>query len=42
VAVDGLHSLGILQSSVVSNLKEREEKCGRKIFPEDPDFLVDI
>jgi len=42
VVVNGLDSLEILKSITISNSKEREEKWGRKIFPEDPDFLADI
>jgi len=42
VAVDGVDTLWDLKSLAVANCKQREEKCGRKIFPEDPDFLTDI
>jgi len=42
VIVDGLDNLRSLQSSAISNSKEREDKCGRKIFPEDSEFLADI
>jgi len=40
--IDGLDTLWRLKSSAVSNRTQREEKAGRKIFPEDSDFLVDI
>jgi len=42
VTVDGLDTVWDLKLSAVVNCKQREEKCGRKIFPEDPDFLADI